>query len=67
MAAKTLVIEPRRTVAYLNLGDVYIALNQPAEARVAYRKYLSLKPPAKGAAQVREKLRALEAGTAANR
>lgn len=64
---KTLVIEPRRTVAYLNLGDVYIALNQPAEARVAYRKYLSLKPPAKGAAQVREKLRALEAGTAANR
>jgi hypothetical protein len=41
---KTVSLDPKRAVAYLNLGDAYAKLNRNAEARQAYARYLELAP-----------------------
>jgi hypothetical protein len=51
--------DPRRAVAYLNLGDAYAKLSRNAEAREAYKKYLELAPDSKAAPDVKKKLEAL--------
>ncbi len=56
---KAIEIDPKRAVAYLNLGDAYAKLNRAAEARRAYTKYLELAPNSKGAPDVKKKLDAL--------
>jgi hypothetical protein len=56
---KTIEIDPKRAVAYLNLGEVYAKLNRIVEARQAYTKYLELVPDSKSAADVKKKLDAL--------
>lgn len=53
--------DPRRAVAYLNLGDACGKLGLNAEAREAYKKYLELAPDSKSAAEVIRKLNALPA------
>lgn len=56
---KTIELDPKRSVAYLNLGDAYAKLNRNAEARDAYKKYLELAPDSKAAPDVKKKLDAL--------
>ncbi len=56
---KAIEIEPKRAVAYLNLGDALVKLNRNAEARHAYQKYLELAPDSKSAPDVKKKLDAL--------
>ena len=56
---KTIGIDPKRAVAYLNLGDALMKLNRSAEAREAYAKYLELAPQSKSAPDVKKKLDAL--------
>ena len=56
---KTIELDPKRSVAYLNLGDAYVKLNRSAEARDAYKKYLELAPDSKAAPDVKKKLDAL--------
>lgn len=56
---KTIELDPKRSVAYLNLGDTYVKLNRNAEARDAYKKYLQLAPDSKAAPDVKKKLDAL--------
>lgn len=56
---KTIVLDPTRAVAYLNLGDALAELNRNAEARQAYLKYLELAPDSKAAPDVKKKLDAL--------
>jgi hypothetical protein len=51
--------DPKRAVAYFNLGDVYVKLNRIVEARQAYTKYLELVPDSKSALDVKKKLDAL--------
>jgi len=51
--------DPKRAVAYLNLGDAYAKLNHNAEAHQAYAKYLELAPNSKSAPDVKKKLDAL--------
>jgi tetratricopeptide (TPR) repeat protein len=53
---KAIEIDPKRAVAYLNLGDAYIKLNRSVEARQAYTKYLELVPDSKSAPDVKKKL-----------
>ncbi len=55
----TVGIDPKRAVAYLNLGDALVKLNHNAEAGEAYRKYLELAPDSKSAPDVKKKLEAL--------
>jgi hypothetical protein len=55
----TISLDPKRDVAYLNLGDALVKLNRNAEAREAYRKYLELAPDSKSAPEVKKKLEAL--------
>jgi tetratricopeptide (TPR) repeat protein len=55
---KTIEIDPKRAVAYLNLGDVYVKLNRIVEARQAYTKYLELVPDSKSAPDVKKQLNA---------
>jgi tetratricopeptide (TPR) repeat protein len=52
-------LDPKRAVAYLNLGDAYAKLNRNQEAGQAYQRYLELAPDSKVAPTVREKLKAL--------
>jgi len=52
-------IDPKRAVAYLNLGEALAKLSRNAEAREAYQKYLELAPDSKSAAEVKKKLEAL--------
>jgi len=52
-------IDPKRAVAYLNLGDALRKLNQLPEARRSYRKYLELAASSKAAPEVRQQLDAL--------
>jgi len=54
-------LDPRRAVAYLNLGDAYAKLSKEAPAREAYQKYLDLAPNSKAAPDVKKKLEALSA------
>jgi tetratricopeptide repeat protein len=56
---KTIEIDPKRALAYLNLGDVFVKLNRIVEARQAYTKYLELVLDSQSAADVRKKLAAL--------
>jgi len=57
---KTVVLDAGRAVAYRNLGDAYEKLGRVADARVTYKKYLALNPPASSAASVQEKLRQIQ-------
>lgn len=52
--------DPKRAIAYLNLGDVYADQQKPVEARAAYEKFLALSPSSTSAAAVREKLQTLQ-------
>jgi hypothetical protein len=52
-------IDPKRAVAYLNLGDAFAKLNRNAEVRQAYTKYLELAPNSNAAPDVKKKLEAL--------
>jgi tetratricopeptide (TPR) repeat protein len=56
---KAIEMDPKRAVAYLNLGDAYAKLNRYPEARQAYTKYLELAPASKAAPDVKKKLDAL--------
>ena len=56
---KAIYIDPKRAVAYLNLGDACVKLSHNAEARQAYTKYLELSPNSKSASEVKAKLAAL--------
>ncbi len=58
---KAVGIDPKRAVAYVNLGDAYAKLKRNAEARQAYKKYLELAPDSKSAPDVKKKLEALPA------
>ena len=55
---KTVALDPKRAVAYLNLGDALAKLHRNPEARDAYKKYLELAPNSKAAPDVKEKLAA---------
>ena len=54
-----LKLEPKRAIAYLNLGDGLVKLNRASEAREAYQKYLELAPDSNAALSVKKKLDAL--------
>ena len=56
---KTITLDPKRAVAYLNLGDALAKLNRNPEARDAYKKYLELAPNSKATPDVKQKLAAL--------
>lgn len=56
---KACQIDPNRAIAYLNIGDAHAKLNNAAEARRAYEKYLELAPESKSAPEVKKKLNAL--------
>jgi tetratricopeptide (TPR) repeat protein len=60
---KTVSSDPKRAVAYLNLGDAYAKLKRNAKARQAYTKYLELAPDSKSAPKVKKKLDALSPTT----
>ena len=51
--------DPKRAVAYLNLGDAYLQLQKKVEAKAAYQKFLDLSPTSKSAPAVREKMKSL--------
>lgn len=53
---RSIVLAPRRAVAYANLGDAYLELKRNGEARNNYQKYLSLEPNSNLAASLRTKL-----------
>lgn len=56
---KTVSIDPKRAVAYFNLGDAYAKLRRNSQARQAYTKYLELAPDSKSAPSIKKKLAAL--------
>lgn len=56
---KAIDLDPKRAVAYLNLGDACAGVNRNAEARQAYLKYLELAPDSKLAPEVKKKLETL--------
>lgn len=51
--------DPKRAVAYLNLGDTLVKLHRNADARQAYKTYLEFAPSSKSAAEAKKKLEAL--------
>lgn len=56
---KAIEVDPKRAIAYLNLGDAYRELKNNAEARKAYLQYLELAPESSQAASVKKKIEAL--------
>jgi tetratricopeptide (TPR) repeat protein len=56
---QTIALDPKRSIAYLNLGDAYSNLQKKAEAKDAYEKFLALAPNSKSAPEVIEKLKSL--------
>jgi tetratricopeptide (TPR) repeat protein len=58
---QALKYDPKRAVAYLNLGDTLVKLKRNSEARQAFTKYLELAPNSKSASDIRAKLAALPA------
>jgi tetratricopeptide (TPR) repeat protein len=53
---KTIQVDPRRAVAYVNLADLYYKLDRVADSRPLYEKYLELKPNDTYATTVRARL-----------
>jgi len=39
---KVIEVDPERTVAYINMGDAYLGLNEKQTANTAYQKYVKL-------------------------
>jgi tetratricopeptide (TPR) repeat protein len=60
---KTISIDPKRAVAYLNLGNAYAKLRRDAKARQAYTKYLEFAPDSQFAPRVKKKLDTLSQST----
>ena len=56
---QTIALDPKRAIAYLNLGDAYVNLKKNAEARESYEKFLALSPNSKSAPDIAEKLKSL--------
>jgi tetratricopeptide (TPR) repeat protein len=56
---KAIVADPKRAVAYLNMGDAYVKLERKDEARQNYQKFLELAPNSSSAAAVKAKVAAL--------
>jgi tetratricopeptide (TPR) repeat protein len=52
-------VDPKRAIAYLNLGDTYQEMHRISEAKSAYEEFLALAPNSKSAPAVRDKLNAL--------
>ena len=53
---KTIALDPKRAIAYANLGDALAQAGQNAEARAAYQKFLELQPGSKLADGVQKKI-----------
>lgn len=53
---KTTLLDPKRAVSWLNLGDSYVQLKMEDKAREAYKTYLSLVPKGTAAESARSKL-----------
>jgi tetratricopeptide (TPR) repeat protein len=53
---KTILLDDKRAVAWLNLGGAYLAIRAYPEAEAAFRKYLDLQPGSRVSVTVREKL-----------
>jgi len=53
---KTTLLDPKRAVSWLNLGDSYVELRMTDKAREAYKTYLSLVPKGTAAESARNKL-----------
>ena len=53
---KTTLLDPKRAVSWLNLGDSYAKMNEKKKATAAYKTYLSIKPDSAGAESVKAKL-----------
>ena len=53
---KTLALDPKRSIAWANLGDAYLAMGNKPEARKAYETFLAQQPTARYAPIVRQKL-----------
>jgi tetratricopeptide (TPR) repeat protein len=56
---QTLEVDPTRWVAYLNLGDLYVALDWPEEAIENYQELLELNPKYKNADKIKERIKGL--------
>lgn len=41
---KTIALDPNRAIAYVNLGDAYVALNRKEDARRSYETCIKLAP-----------------------
>lgn len=59
---KTVALDRKRAVAWLNLADSYYALHDYASAEPAYRFYLKLKPKSKVREEVLQKLSVMAKG-----
>jgi tetratricopeptide (TPR) repeat protein len=56
---QTIALDPRRAIAWLNLGDAYINLQKKTEAKDAYEKFLVVAPNSKSASDVCGKIQCL--------
>jgi tetratricopeptide (TPR) repeat protein len=56
---KSIALDPKRAVAYVNLGDAYLNLQKNAEAKQAFESFLALSPNSKSAPYVQDKLKSL--------
>jgi tetratricopeptide (TPR) repeat protein len=52
---KAIALDPKRAVAYGNLGDACLKLNRKAEAKKAFQKCLELAPNSKDASTIAAK------------
>jgi tetratricopeptide (TPR) repeat protein len=53
---KAINLDPRREVAYRNLGDLYYQLDRMSDARRIYEKFLEIAPSSAYAPTVRTRL-----------
>ena len=56
--SKTIELDPKRAVAFLNLGDAYYRTDKKAEAAKAYEKFLALQRGASRAAELKQRIAA---------
>jgi hypothetical protein len=57
---KSIALDPKRAIAYINLGDPWFNLNRKANAKKAYQKYPELAPNSTKALKIIERLANLQ-------
>lgn len=60
LSTSNIAIDPKHSIAHVNLGETYLTLNKKSEAKKALTRYLELTPSTRYALEIAGKRKNIE-------